>query len=66
MAASACSAVPACTGHLYPRQGREQPGEAVAEDGMVIDDQDPGHGGHRRMPGKLRGRGDGEAAAPGW
>jgi hypothetical protein len=34
-------------GHLYPGQGREQPGEAVAEDGMVIDDEDPGHAGNR-------------------
>ena len=26
-------------------QGREQPGQAVTEDGVVIDDQDPGHAG---------------------
>jgi hypothetical protein len=29
-----------CAGHLYSGQGREQPGEAVAEHGMVIDDED--------------------------
>jgi hypothetical protein len=43
-----------CAGHLYFGQGREQPGEAVTEYGMIIDDQDPGHagtaGGHH-VPG---------------
>ena len=32
-------------GDLDVRKCREQPGEAVAEDGMIIDDQDPGHAG---------------------
>ncbi len=42
-------------GHLYPGQGGEQPGQAVAEDGMVIDDEDPGHAGTAGMLGTCAG-----------
>ena len=42
-------------GHLYPGHGGEQPGQAVAEDGMVIDDQDPGHVGTAGTLGSCAG-----------
>ena len=37
-------------------QGREQPGQAVTEDGMVVDDEDPGHAGTAVGAGDTRGR----------
>ena len=42
-------------GDLDLGQCREQPGQAVTEDGVVIDDQDPGHAGTAGAPGTCAG-----------
>ena len=45
---------PSRANHLDPGRGGEQPGQAVAEEGVVVDDEDTGHPGTDPVTGTLR------------